>query len=84
MTEPRTSFAAQIRLAGLDSTITRDRRGDISLMKLLPTRPVTKAYAVETPNPRIGELSLTDARIRIVDQAVRKSGPWIIMSVVTT
>jgi hypothetical protein len=67
-----------VRLAGLDSTITRNRRGGIPLLNVLPTRPVTTAYATETPNPRIGELSLSDARIRFVDQAVKPVTSWTI------
>jgi len=75
---------AAIRLAGLDSTVTRDRRGDILLLKILPTRPVTTAYAAETPNPRIGEVSLSDARIRFVDQAVKPVSTWTIAPLTLT
>lgn len=73
-----------IRLAGLDSTITRDRNGGISLMKVLPTRPVTTAYSAQTPNPRIGEVSLSDARIRLVDQAVKPTTSWTIAPLTAT
>lgn len=73
-----------IRLAGLDSTITRDRRGDISLLKVLPARPVTTAYSAQTPNPRIGEVSLSDARIRIIDQAVKPATSWTIAPLTAT
>lgn len=73
-----------VRVTGLDSTITRDRRGNISLLKLLPTRPVTTAYSTATPNPRIGELSLADARLRIVDQAVKPATSWTITPLTAT
>ena len=75
---------AAIRLAGLDSTVTRDKRGDILLLKILPTRPVTTAYAAETPNPRIGEVSLSDARIRVIDQAVKPVTSWTIAPLTLT
>ena len=73
-----------IRLAGLDSTITRDRNGGISLIKVLPTRPVTTAYSAQTPNPRIGEVSLSDARVRFVDQAVKPATSWTIAPLTAT
>jgi hypothetical protein len=67
-----------IRLTGLDTSITRDRKGGISLLKLLPARPVKQAYAAETPNPTIGEFSLSDARVRFVDQAVAPAAVWTV------
>ncbi len=73
-----------IRLAGLDATVTRDRSGGIPLLKILPTRPVTTAYATETPNPRIGEVSLSEARIRFVDQAVKPVTSWTIAPLTLT
>jgi hypothetical protein len=84
--DPKTFTPAfgEIRLAGLDTTIIRDRKGGISLLKLLPTRPVTTAYAAETPNPTIGALSLTDARVRFVDQAVTPTTSWTVTPLTVT
>ncbi len=78
--DPATSALAlgDVRLAGLDTSITRDSKGGISLLKLLPTRPVTTAYAAQTPNPTIGAFSLTDAKVRFIDQAVKPATSWVV------
>jgi hypothetical protein len=79
-----TPVIGTVRLAGLDSTFTRDRRGDLPLLRVLPTRPVTTAYSADTPNPRIREFSLSDARIRVVDQAVKPVTSWTITPLTIT
>jgi hypothetical protein len=80
-----------VRLAGLDTSITRDARGNISAMKLMPVAapasapvsapvsgPPGTAVPMPAPMPVIGEVSLTDARIRLIDQAVKPVTTWTV------
>lgn len=74
-----------LRLSGLDTGVTRDPRGNISLMKLIPAAApapapasAAPARAEAPPLPAIGEISLTDARIRFVDQAVKPVSTWTV------
>jgi len=67
-----------IRLAGLDTSTTRARNGAIGLMALVPPSRPAEAGAAALPMPSIGEFSLTDAKIRLVDKAVTPATTWVV------
>lgn len=89
--DPATSALSlsTVRLAGLDTTITRDRRGGISLLKLMPTpsaQPLARpsSAAASAPMPAVGEISLSDTKIRFIDQAVKPVSTWTVTPLALT
>lgn len=73
---------ATVRLAGFDTTINRTPDGQFSIMRFASNTPPEPGAAA--PIPAIGELSLTDARIRIVDFAVTPQASWVITPLTVT
>jgi hypothetical protein len=73
---------AAIRLAGLDTTTNRTPDGAFSIMRLMSDAPPAAGEA--TPPPSVGEFSLTDARIRVVDFAVTPHANWVVTPLTVT
>lgn len=66
---------AIIRLVGLNAETSRDARGNIGLMKLMPASTAAPGKAATAP-PRIGTLDISDASIRLTDRAVKPTSVW--------
>ncbi|TPE61565.1 DUF748 domain-containing protein [Sandaracinobacter neustonicus] len=84
--DPATSAISigALRLSGLDTSVTRDAKGGISLMKLVPASTSPASDKPAAPMPLVGEFSLSDARIHFVDQAVRPAASWTVTPLTVT
>lgn len=67
-----------VSLAGLDVATSRAPNGSIGIMRLIPPARETKQGAAAMGMPAIGAFSLTDAKLRIVDRAVKPAATWTI------
>lgn len=73
------SFAIQsIRLAGLEVGTTRAPDGSVGLMRLVPPAREAHQGAATMGYPAIGEFSLTDAKLQLVDRAVKPVQTWTV------
>ena len=67
-----------VRLSGLDIATSRDARGGIGLMRLIPPTRAAGQGAAAMGYPTVGEFSLTDAKFRFVDRAVKPAATWVV------
>ena len=71
-----------VRLSGLDVATTRSANGTIGLMQMLPPTPPARQGAAPSADPAvypaIGELSLTGAKLKLVDRAVKPVATWTV------
>lgn len=73
-----------VRLAGLDVGTTRDAKGGIGILRLVPPAREAKQGAAAAGYPAIGEFSLTDAKLRLVDKAVKPVSTWTVAPLTVT
>ena len=74
---PQSPVIATVRLSGLDTVVTRDGRGRISLLKMASGGGGGGEKGAAAL-PAIGEMRLEDARIRFVDKAVKPVTTWTV------
>ncbi|WP_199556051.1 DUF748 domain-containing protein [Sandaracinobacteroides hominis] len=73
-----------IRLAGLDVATTRAPDGTIGLMRILPPAREARKGVASAGYPAIGEFSLTDAKLKLADHAVKPASTWTIAPLTVT
>lgn len=67
-----------VRLSGLDVATTRAPNGTVGLMRIIPPAREAKQGAAAMGYPAIGEFSLTDAKLKLVDRAVKPVSTWTV------
>ncbi len=67
-----------IKLAGVEVATTRAADGSFSILKMLPAKPAEATPAPAVPMPLIREFSLSDARLKLIDRAVRPISTWTV------